>query len=155
MSAGECNCNLARALAQDVFSMAWCKWVTTTYTSVTILWFWKYNKRHFFILSIISEVTVLSVSRFCKMRRQGHQEHMVANCSTNLRDISQNVNMLLYRNHRKYNGEVSYLCLLMPKQSTSFTAFSVSTNAICLLYACNKCVYWLKYFFVVLQQFSL
>lgn len=29
-------------------------------------------------------------------------------------------------NHEKYNGETSYLCLLMPKQSTSFTAFTVS-----------------------------
>lgn len=67
------------------------------------------------------------------MRRQGHQEHMVANCSMNSRDISQIVNRLLYRNHKKYNGEASYLCLLMPKQSTSFTAISVSTNTVCLL----------------------
>ncbi len=67
------------------------------------------------------------------MRRQGHQEHMVASCSMNPRDISQNVNRLLYRNHKKYNGEASCLCLLMPKQSTSSTAFSVSTNTVCLL----------------------
>lgn len=77
---------------------------------------------------------MLSIGRFLTQNaKQGHQEHIVANCSMNLRDISQNVNMLLYRNHEEFNGEASCLCLLMPKQSTSFTAFSVSTSTVCLL----------------------
>lgn len=80
----------------------------------------------------MSDTMVLSVSRFLQNPEKRTSKSTWLLIVVQTYYISQCKYMLLYRNHEKYNGFVSYLCFLMRKDSTSFTAFSES-NTVCLI----------------------